>query len=464
MSDPGDRPTPPQGTPPTEHMPASPPPTTQMPAQSGPGEAFDPVTGAVIAGGAVPPPDDPYAPGVFDEPGDPWYRKPGPLTAAIIGGLLFLALLGFLLSQLLGGDGEEDVTVNRLLILTTDEAGAPVDRTFVAEVTGPPESPDEFLWLRPPNATAPEPATDSTGAEGRVEFAWGPSEAVTTPSAWVSDIVVTEEVPPEWTPPGPIIECVLERRDQSNSVVEVQVEVEGADPAAARTARYSFVDHDFQPGDTVNCTFSSVRPGGTTTTSSSTTSSSTTTSTTSTTSTTTTMTPPTTEAPTTPAPTEPPTTPTPTEPPTTLATTTTSIAPAADSLLAALSERPEDFSTFIGLAGVAGLSEELNEPGTLTLFVPVNSAFEAITIPGTPAEIRDLLEGHMIRTEVIGAADLTDGPLEMANGDELVVDVSLDPATIGGVPLIETDQPAAPGTPDAATNGVFHVVLDVLEP
>ena len=56
------------------------------------------------------------------------------------------------------------------------------------------------------------------------------------------------------------------------------------------------------------------------------------------------------------------------------------------------------------------------------------------------------------------------GQREDENGDELVVDVSLDPATIGGVPLIETDQPAAPGTPDAATNGVFHVVLDVLEP
>lgn len=392
-----------------------------------------------------PPPGDPGA-SVFDEPEEPWYRQPGPLTAAIIGGILFLALLIFLLFQLFSDDDGENETENRLLLLTTDETGAPIDRGFIAQVTGPPEGPNQFEWLQPPDAVAPEPAGASTGADGRLEFAWEAADVVTNPAGWTSEISLIEEIPPNWMPPGPIVECVLERSDEANSVVEVQVDVVGDDPDQPRTAAYSFVEHRFQPGDTVNCTFSSVRPGGTTTTSSSTTSSSTSSTTSTTSSTTTTEPPPTQPPPTEPPPTEPPPTePPPTEPPT--------------EVVWDVITGTDEISEFADLLEVCGYEPELSDDdATLTIFAPDDDALDIDTSGGCPDASEALIELH-IRTEAPPLAffditQLVGSTIEMQTGQDVAIEGP--PVTVGGARIVTPDLDGA--------NGVVQVVDAVLMP
>ena len=421
--------------------------------------------GGVAAGAAVgagyPPGSEPVAPPV------PWYRQRGPLTAAIIGGVLFLAVLGFLLYWFFVRDDDGSSTVNRLILETTDELGEPLERAFTADVSGPADFPDSFLWLLPPNSRAPEPAESTTTSGGKVEFQWGPTEEVGDMTLWPSSITLTEAIPADWTPPGPIIPCSLERRDVDDSIVELAVTVEPADPTLERIATYEFVSHVFQPGDTVKCGLTSAAPGATTTTTSST-------STTSTTSTTTTTVPETTTTETTvpetdPPVTEPPVTEPPvTEPPVTEPPVTeppVTEPPVEDVTVWSVLESRDDMTTIRDLIVLANLQSGFEDPGaSIGFFAPDDDAFDGVTLPTTEDDARELVQTHMNDTGAISSADFVTGDLAVVFGGPHAMDTGVDPPTLGGFQIIEVDVPAAPGATGAAVNGVFHVLAGVLTP
>jgi hypothetical protein len=344
-----------------------------------------------------------------------------------------------------------DSTVNSLVFDTADEAGSPVERSFVADVSGPAEFPDSFLWLRPPSAQAPQPAEVTTTSGGQAEFGWAPTAEVGEQSGWLSTITVTEPIPGGWTSPGPIVQCTLTRRGVDDSFVELAVRVEPGDVTLDRVVTYSFVSHVFQPGDAVRCDLPDVGADAATTT---TTSSSTTTSTT-TTSTVPVTDPPVTEPPPTdPPPTDPP----PTDPPATEP-------PVADVTLWSVLESRTDLSTIRDLITLAGLQSGFEDSGAdIGFFAPDNDAFTGVTLPTTEDDARELVQTHMNDSGAIVAADFADGPLAVVFGGPHTMDTTVDPPTLGGFQIIETDVPAAPGETDAAVNGVIHVLDGVLTP
>ncbi len=193
-------------------------------------------------------------------------------------------------------------------------------------------------------------------------------------------------------------------------------------------------------------------------------------------------TPPTSEVPTTPAATVPPAT----APPTTVAPTTppptpglpavtevpappapTTAAPAteAPTTTAPVEKAPPDlfdvlaadprFSTFTSLLLAAGYDEDLAELGPLTVFAPVNGAFDAV-----PADTRAQLQAdpsalaYHVVPELVRSADLQPGAsLQTAYGADLAVGPG---PTVGGANVVIPDVVAA--------NGIVHGIDAVLVP
>lgn len=127
----------------------------------------------------------------------------------------------------------------------------------------------------------------------------------------------------------------------------------------------------------------------------------------------------------------------------------------------------EDFSILAEAIMAAGLVDLLSNPDSvLTIFAPNNAAFEALLEPEIGFESLDavltdtlvlkaILFYHMTEGAVY-SADLTDG-MEVENliGTTLTIGVT-DVVTVNGVTVIEADR--------EATNGVMHVVEEVLFP
>ena len=446
MTDPGDNDptTPPDG--PGQTPPPPPPPPTDAPTlpTNEPISEAEPTTvmpaaGAaatgIVAGSGMPPvpPGGQPPPGAPLDPESedvPWYKRPGPLAAMIIGGLLLLALIIWLI---FGGsdDDKSDPGANLLIIETVDESGAAIDRGFIADVIGPADQPNAYTWLLPTGSSAPDSAGGTTGSSGRLEFSWMPTDDVSDPAAWASTIRLVEQIPPDWTPPGPIVDCVLERADEQDSTVSLSVEASTPDATADRFATYAFPNHKFIPGDLVTCSLVSTESPATTTTS-------TTTSTTSTTSTTvpetTTTVPATTEAPTT----------------TADATTTTVL---STTLWEAM-QADSNLSEFVALANQVGLGADFNDSSkTMTVFAPENNAIDVP--PGTPdAEVLAILEPLIVDGESLAVADVASwpNPVTARGGVEYVVDAAVP--SIGGAGFVTADTPGA--------NGMLQVMDAVL--
>ena len=204
--------------------------TTQMPVAG--------TAGAMPPG--TPPPgtgfDDPFA----SEPPPPWYKKSAPIIAAVV----VVAAVAGLIAWVLFGGGDDDPVASpesSLLVLeVTDETGASVDAGFIVDVKGPTTAPSDYTWIQPESAVSGEFVGDSTGSDGRVEFEWEPAGASSDPTTWAADVTLTQQVPAGWTPPGPLVDCVLDRPDAQESVVSMAVTVDVPDPAVDRIANYSF--------------------------------------------------------------------------------------------------------------------------------------------------------------------------------------------------------------------------------
>jgi uncharacterized surface protein with fasciclin (FAS1) repeats len=442
-------PTPPFGTPqPADGAPTLP----QITPLSDPAPASDPASGSPEAttqmpvtggAGAVPPGTPPltgYGEPLGSEPPTPWYKKPAMIIAAIVVVAAVAGLVAWLL--VVGGDDDDSVATaeSSLLVLeVTDETGASVDAGFIVDVKGPATAVSDYTWIQPESAVAGQLAGDSTGSDGRVEFEWEPAGLESDPTTWAATVTITQQVPAGWTPPGPIVDCVLDRPDTQESAVSMAVAVDVLDPAVDQIANYSFPNYQFLAGDTVTCRLSTIRPVETTTTTSTTIEETTTTS--------------------------------------TVAETTTTVAPATTTPVVTVPPQPEatlwdviinspDLSELRALVELAGLQDVLSDPNaTLTLLAPSNQAITTaaggVGAPDftNPAIVESVLLTHVDNTQVLLITQLLalDPPeFVVVNPGPHAIDAAATPPTIGGAEILVADIEAA--------NGVLHVIDQVLIP
>lgn len=390
----------------------------------------------------------------------PWYKRPGPLAGVIAAAIAVIGLGTFLAIQLLDDDGPSTVTILRFDRL--DDQGTPVVRELTATVRGQAGAEVDFLWLRPANSFAPEPAVTMTDASnGRAEFQWGPTNDVSEPELWTSGIELTEVFLAEESLAATEFECTYERRGEPVGRTRLAVSFsEPADLRGPRVATYSFPDHSFLAGEVMECVVASgepvpvgstsTTPAETTTTTADTTTTVADTTTTSTSTSTTTTVP---EATTTVA----ETTTTAAETTTTApAETTTTVADERPSMMEAIDARPE-LSRTAELIRQVGLDAQLSDPAaTLTVYAPTNDAWAAFAGDTTDdAVVSDLLLAHVHTAAALEAIDVLALPnLTMANGS--VQAISAPPPSIGGAAIVALDIPA--------DNGFLNTIDTVLDP
>ncbi len=428
-------------------------------------------TGAMAAAGLPPtePPEVMILDDEFAEEPVPWYQKPGPIAAVIIAVLAIGGLVAWLIFG--GNDDDDDAaspTSTFLAFELTDVAGDPLDTGFVVEIVGPADAPKSFVWLRPDDTPAGEPAGESTGSDGRVAFEWEADDTVADPATWTSTISAQISVPAGWTPPGPVVDCVLQPLEGQQSVVAMTVELSSPDASADRLASITFPNYTAEPGDSVSCRLAAIAPVETTvvgTTVVDTTVVETTV--VETTEATTTTTPPTTV----PATTTPPTT----VPPSTTTTSIDIIPPTPTQTLWDVIEASPSLSEFEQFAIQAGYQPALDDPTrTFTLFAPTNEAIDAFLNPdeGSPPStdststdstttipagtLNQILLAHANDTEAIILADLLNLPsIPVLCGDPQPI-VNGTPPTVGGAGIYIQAPPAS--------NGVLYLIDKVLTP
>jgi uncharacterized surface protein with fasciclin (FAS1) repeats len=406
-------------------MPTVPDATAQMPVTA--------------AAGGVPPgatPNTGFAGPSGRKPPTPWYKKPGPLIVAVIA---VAAIAGLIAWLFFGGDDEDEPAAapgSSLLVLeVTDETGESLDAGFIVGVTGPAASQFDYTWIQPASAVAGELAGDSTGSDGRVEFEWEPAGETSDPATWAATVSIAQQIPAGWTPPGPIVECVLDRPDTQEGVVSMAVEVDVPDPAADQVANYTFPNYQFVAGDTVTCRLTSTRPVETTTTTS------------------TTIAETTTVAPSTTA-----------TPATTIPVVT--VPPQPEATLWDVIVNSPDLSELRALVELAGLEDVLSDPdATLTLLAPSNQAITTaaggVGAPDfeNPSVVESVLLTHVDDTRALLFTQLLAlSPAEfiVVNPGPHAIDAAANSPTIGGAEILVADIEAA--------NGVLHVIDRVLLP
>ena len=433
-------------TPPNPSAPVPPPPpgapTEAMPVTPPPGAP----TGTM-----------PVTPEEVDLP-VPWYKKPGGIAAIVIGALLVIGLI-FALVWAGGGDEDDDVEAARVVLLVQDATGAALDQGFLAEAAGTSDDPNSFNWLEPDTAAGIEGVGGNSGDSGRITFTWAPDAAVAEPEAWTSTISIVGTSPAGFTPPGPVVDCVLARPDEQNANISMDVVADPPDPTVEQAVTYTFPNHEFLPGDTVTCELVSQAPPETTVPESTTTVPETTVPETTVPATE----PPATEPPATEPPaTEPPaTTPPVTEPPVTEPPVTeppVTEPPAAPATATEALQAAGDYDTFLDLAsGVPSVQALLDGAGPITVFAPNDAAFAGVTAPTDPAELELLLLSHIARWDVAGrGAGVQRDTTRVAVASGGTQPVVQSPPTVGGATVVEADL--------ASTSGFSHGIDALMPP
>ena len=389
----------------------------------------------------MPPPTEamPVTPGLeeIDAP-TPWFKKPGGSAIAGVAAALLIGALIFVLFWS-SGDDDADVDTASVVFVPKDPTGAGLDESFSAEVVAASDFPNSFVWLEPTAAPGPNGIVGGTDGTDRVTFAWAPAAEVVEPKAWASTITLVGSAPAGFTPPGPVVQCVLTRPDQQVANISMDVVVDPPDPTVDQVVTYTFPNHEFLPGDTVTCELVSQLPPETTTTVPETTT---------TVPETTTTVPETTT-------TVPEATTTVPEATTTVPETTTTVptvpATATEALQAA-----GNYSKFLALASKAPkVKELLDGDGPITVFAPNDDAFKDQNLPDGEA-LEELLLAHIDSKEALETKELFNGTrtdVNVSSGNPQPIDQDLK--TIGGATVAESDL--------KSTNGVSHGIDKVLQ-
>jgi uncharacterized surface protein with fasciclin (FAS1) repeats len=137
--------------------------------------------------------------------------------------------------------------------------------------------------------------------------------------------------------------------------------------------------------------------------------------------------------------------------------------PSSPKTIAAIAAGSKDHTTLVAALKAADLVESLATPGPLTVFAPVNAAFdklpagtvETLLKPENVAQLRTVLRHH-VAISTYKLSELTDGlQLPMLDGGPVTVKRQGDDVTIDGAKIV--------GTVPAA-NGVVFVVDGVMVP
>jgi uncharacterized surface protein with fasciclin (FAS1) repeats len=144
----------------------------------------------------------------------------------------------------------------------------------------------------------------------------------------------------------------------------------------------------------------------------------------------------------------------------TTAAPTTTLMPHKDYDLVATALIGGDFSQLAGMVVDAGLVETLRS-GEFTVFAPTNDAFRKLpldvlhSVQDDETTLATVLTYHVVPGTLM-LDDLKDGPLATVAGIDLTVSREGDTVLINGSPIVAGDV--------TATNGVIHVMGDVLVP
>ena len=132
----------------------------------------------------------------------------------------------------------------------------------------------------------------------------------------------------------------------------------------------------------------------------------------------------------------------------------------------ALARQESNLSTFVKLVELSGLEPSLKLADPVTIFMPTNAAFETLDAgkldylmaPENRTELMLFVQRHILPTEVYSTAFNTTQIIESAAENEIPVTTRLDGEEIyvGGALIVEEDV--------EASNGIIHVVSDIVEP
>lgn len=123
-----------------------------------------------------------------------------------------------------------------------------------------------------------------------------------------------------------------------------------------------------------------------------------------------------------------------------------------------------DLSTVVAAVDAAGLADALEGDDELTVFLPLNEAFnglpagtvETLLLPENIADLQAVLQQHVV-LGINESSDLADGDrLTTLSGEELVVYIQDGEVTINGAKVVTADL--------EQSNGVVHIIDDVLLP
>ena len=120
------------------------------------------------------------------------------------------------------------------------------------------------------------------------------------------------------------------------------------------------------------------------------------------------------------------------------------------------------FQTLVAAVEQAGLAPALSGTDQLTVFAPTDAAFAALPAPVADAVLGDdklltaVLTYHVVAGRLESGAVAGRTSLTTLNGQELAVTASGGGVQVDGVPVVQADI--------RASNGVIHVIEDVLTP
>jgi len=120
----------------------------------------------------------------------------------------------------------------------------------------------------------------------------------------------------------------------------------------------------------------------------------------------------------------------------------------------------DELATLFTAFEVAGF-DDIAEAENFTFFAPNDGAFAAIDgdlladLLSDPDGLRDILQDHLLDTQVFAADIPADGTVTTTGGLELTFDLTGDQPTVNGIPIVRTDV-------SVDDRGVIHVIDGLL--
>lgn len=135
---------------------------------------------------------------------------------------------------------------------------------------------------------------------------------------------------------------------------------------------------------------------------------------------------------------------------------------AEDQTIAEFAAENPSFGTLVQALEAAGIMDQLEQQGPLTVFAPNDEAFSQLNqddltaLLADPAQLTDILEYHIVEGEAL-SSDLEDGQtLTTLQGEDLTVSIDGDTVMVDGATVVEPDVEVG--------NGVIHVIDGVIRP